>query len=174
MNRVAKWIENRRHIASDFAPMHPDIRHGQRQIFGESSRPIHSHSFGISAQMSPARETVTTSTTNNMTLATDHLPWKKIFNIRPDFNNLTDELMTYHHRHGDGFARPIVPIINVQIRAANTGAIDANQDVVEPDNRFWNILEPKPGLCLFLNKCFHDSFSVSDGGCVVPRPAAAA
>ena len=39
-------------------------------------------------------------------------------------DDLADELMADDHRHGDGLLRPGVPVVDVQIGAANAGAID--------------------------------------------------
>src|SRR2546421_8593465 len=96
--------------------------------------------------MSPARQTVSTMTTNDMSLAAHHLPRKKVRDICADFDNLTHKLMAHNHRHGNGFLRPIVPLVNMQVSAADSCSIDPNQDIVLPDLRFGYVFQPQPGF----------------------------
>ena len=50
--------------------------------------------------------------------------------------------------------RPVVPFVDVQIGAADAGAVDADQDVVDADLRFGNVFEPQPGSALLLTSAF--------------------
>src|SRR4051794_24948921 len=107
--------------------MHPNVRHRQGQIFRKGSGPIDADAFGVSAEMTAARQAIAAMPANHMTLAAYELAREEIFYIRTDLNDFADKFVTDNQGHRDGFPRPIVPLKNMDIGAANTGALDPNQ-----------------------------------------------
>lgn len=107
------------------------------------------------AQMPPTSEAVATASTDHMSFAADNFTGMKVDNIRADLDDFAHELMTDNHWHGNSFLCPLVPIVDMDIGAANSGPIDTNQHVIDADCRFGHLVEPKPRFRLLLNKCFH-------------------
>ncbi len=58
--------------------------------------------------------------------------WKSA-DVGADLDDLAHELVADHHRHGDGLLRPGVPVVDVQVGAADAGAVHADQHVVDAD-----------------------------------------
>src|SRR5580765_431705 len=106
--------------------------------------------------MTPAREAVSAMAANDMAFAADNLPGKKVFHVGTNLNDLADELVADDHRHRNGLLRPIVPFIDVDIGAANTGAVDPDKNVVNADFGFGNVFEPKTGFGFPFYKSFHE------------------
>ena len=78
-----------------------------------------------------------------MPLAADDLARMKVGHVRADLDDLTDELMPDSHRDRDRFLSPRVPLVDVDVGAANAGAVHFDQDVVDSVFRLGNILKPQ-------------------------------
>ena len=93
-------------------------------------------------------------------------PGKKSVDVGADgFDDLADELVADRHGHGNGLLRPVVPLVDVHVGAADAGAQHADQDVVDADFGDGDILEPQAGLALAFDQSFHDFYdSVPQGG----------
>src|SRR5262249_11305075 len=70
----------------------------------------------------------------------------EIVDVRADLNDPADEFMADDHRHGNGAASPVVPVVDVGVRAADSGSKDADQDVVDSDGGLLNISQPQTRL----------------------------
>jgi hypothetical protein len=65
--------------------------------------------------------------------------------------------MSYNQRYRDGLLRPRIPFINVKVRAADPGAIHANENVVNSDFRLRYVLQPQTGFRFLFYQSLHDS-----------------
>src|SRR5689334_16727100 len=111
----------------------PDVGHGQRDVFGEGSGAIHTYAERLGAEMAPSGQAVATASADYMTFTADHVAGEEVADIRADFDDFADEFVPDHHGHGDSLLRPLVPLENVDVGAANAGAIHADQNVVNTD-----------------------------------------
>ena len=73
-------------------------------------------------------------------------PGKEVVDVGADFDDLADELVADDHRHGDGLLRPGVPVVDVEVGAADAGAKDLDEHVVDADLRFRDVFQPKAGF----------------------------
>jgi len=137
VHRIAERIENGGHIAIHAAVVHPNVGHWQNQVFRKSARAIHPDTFRVGAQMSPACQAVSAMAAYDMAFAADDLAGEKISYIRADLDNFAYEFMANNHRHGNGFAGPIVPVVNVKISPADARTIDTDEHVGRSDSRGW-------------------------------------
>src|SRR5689334_16912183 len=119
MNGIAERIKYRGDLKRNPRMMPPDIGHWQRDVFGKRTRAIHPYSLGVSAQVSPPGKAVPASAANHVSFATHNHPWMEIAYVRAHLHNLADKLVPNHHRDGDRLTCPFVPIVDMQIRAAN-------------------------------------------------------
>jgi hypothetical protein len=86
------------------------------------------------------------SAAGDMPFAAYQIAGLEIRHLRSHLDNLTNELVPDNHRHRDRLLRPGIPFFDVHIGAANSCAVDANQDIVGTDRRFWDVLEPQARL----------------------------
>src|ERR1041385_5443137 len=105
--------------------------------------------------MPPPSEAISAMAAHDMALSADNLAGKEIFHIRTHLDNFTHEFVSDHHRHRNRLLCPRIPLVYMEIGAANTGAIHTNQDIVDANSRLGDILEPETALGFILNKGFH-------------------
>ena len=109
----------------------PDVRHRQRDQLGERARPVDADAARVRAQVAAAGHAVAAAAADDVALAADDVAGVEVAHVRPDRDDLADELVADRHRHRDRLLRPGVPLVDVQVGAADAGAADADQDVVD-------------------------------------------
>ena len=90
--------------------------------------------------MSPACTAITTDATGNVTFRRDAITNLESTYFAAEFNNLSIEFMPDSKRDWNCPARPFIPFVNVDVGAANGGAVYTNEYVVVPRDRLVNIL----------------------------------
>ena len=93
--------------------------------------------------MTPSGEAVATASADHMPFAAHDFAGMEIDDVRADLDDFADEFVSDHQRHRDGGAGPVVPFVNVEVSAADTGEQDPNQDIVDSDLRFGRFFEPE-------------------------------
>src|SRR5713226_3108845 len=122
----------------------PDVGHGQSDVVGKSSRPVHTDTHGMRAQMAAAGEAVPAAPADHVPFAGYYVTPVKIVHIRAGLDNFANKLMTDDHRDRDGALGPFIPVVDVQISSANSDAPDADENIVDPDGGFGNLFQPQP------------------------------
>src|SRR5258708_3541595 len=109
----------------------------------------------MSADMAPSGHTVAAAPTDDMTFATHQISGAEGRDVAANLDNCPHELVTDDERRGDSVLRPGIPVINVEIGAANASTQHANEDIIDSDRRYWHFLQPQARLALVLDQCFH-------------------
>ena len=81
-----------------------------------------------------------------MALARDQVADGKTLDVRTNRGHLAHELVADDQAVGDGALGPVVPVVDVDVGAADARAVDAYEHVVDADFRFGNVFEPQAGL----------------------------
>jgi hypothetical protein len=89
-----------------------------------------------------------------MALARDDHAGRIIVDVLADLDDFADELVADHHRDGNRLLRPLIPLVDVQIGAADGGALDLDQHVVGARFGLGHILE-QAWRGLLLDERFH-------------------
>src|SRR5262245_53148636 len=97
----------------------PDVRHRDGKKFREGALAIHSDALGIRAKMPATSETIATMTTHDVAFAGDQVPWSEPFYSLADTFDHANVLMADDHRDRDRLLRPGIPVIDVNIGAAD-------------------------------------------------------
>ena len=105
--------------------------------------------------MPAAGEAIPAAAADNVPFAADDLARMKVGDVRADRRDLPDELVADDQRHGDGLLGPGVPLVDVQIGAANAGAANLDEHVVDADLRPRHVFEPQAGFGLGFDESFH-------------------
>src|SRR5947209_18160211 len=95
--------------------------------------------------MAVSGEAVPAPPANHLTFPADDIAGKKIGHIGTHFDNLAHELMPDRHRYRNGFPRPLVPIVNVNVRAADARLADLDQHIVNANLRAGTSSSHRPG-----------------------------
>jgi hypothetical protein len=89
-----------------------------------------------------------------VTLAADNLAGEEVGDVRADLHDLAHELMADNHGNRDRAGRPVVPVEDVEIGAADRGLSDPYQHIVDADGGDRHVLEPQPGFSVLLDESF--------------------
>src|SRR5690606_39755365 len=88
-------------------------------------------------------------------LSSHPLPHPKPVDLRADLGDLAHELVTHHHRHGDGGTSPLVPVVDVEIGATDRCSSDPHQHLVGADLGNRHFFHPQARLGLRLHQSLH-------------------
>jgi hypothetical protein len=105
--------------------------------------------------MPPPCQTITAVSTGDVSLADDEVAARESLDVITDGINDTSKLVTNGHRHWNSFLRPVIPVVDVYVGAADGCFQYANQHVVA--GNFWNrdVRQPKARLPLRLHNGLH-------------------
>ena len=143
---VAEGIEDGGDILVDAVVMPPDVGHGQRDVFGKSAGAIHADALRFRAQMAAAGQAIAAASADHMPFAADDFAGVEIGDVGADLGDLADEFVADHQAHGDGLLRPIVPLVDMHVGAANACAMHADQNVVDADAGLLDVFQPEAGF----------------------------
>src|ERR1019366_4933909 len=90
-----------------------------------------------------------------MTFTADDVARIKIIDIRTDVYNLAHELVANCHWNSNRLLCPIVPLVDMNIGAADARMVDANQHIIDTDGRFRNLFQPKSSFRFALDQRLH-------------------
>jgi hypothetical protein len=155
VHRVAEWVEDRRNVSVDRRLVVPDVRHRQRDELGERAGPVHADPGGVVAEVAPACHAVPASAAHDVSLAADEVAGAEVAHVRPDVHDLADELVPDHEGNRHRLLGPLVPFLDVEVGAADPRAIDADQDVVDPDLGLGDLSHDEPRGWVLLHEGAH-------------------
>jgi hypothetical protein len=116
---------------------------------------MHADAERVAAEMPSARATVAAFAADDMTFARDPLADMVLGDRRADLSNLADELVADYHRHRNGLLRPLVPVPDMHVRAADGGFLHLDQHVVRPGFGHRHMLHPEADFRFCFNERLH-------------------
>ncbi len=158
---VPERVEDRGDLLVDPGPVLPDVRHRQRDELGEGARALHAEADRVGAEVAAAGHAVAAAAADDVPLAADEVAEREVAHVRPEADDLADELVTDHQRHRHRLLRPGVPAVDVQVGAADARLAHADQDVVDADLRLGHVLEPETLARLRLDQRAHAVLTVA-------------
>ena len=135
--------------------MLPDVGHGQDDVFGEGAVAVDADAEGVGAEMAAAGEAVAAASADDVAFAADELADGDVGDVGADVDDFADELVADDEALADGGAGPGVPVVDVEVGAADAGGEDADFDVVDAHLGLGDVLEPEAAFCAALDECLH-------------------
>ena len=120
MDGIAERVENGGNVQIYAGPVVPDIGHGQGDVFRERAGAVDADALRVGAQVTPPGEAIAAAPADDVAFAADDLAGEKVGDIVADFHNLADKLMPDSQRDGNRLFSPGVPVIDMQVGAADT------------------------------------------------------
>ncbi len=102
--------------------MLPHVHHRQHDVFGEGAGAIHSHALRVRAQVAPPGQTIAAAPADHVPFPADQIAGMKIGDVGADFHDFSAEFVPDDQRHVNRVLRPLIPIVNVQVGAADSRA----------------------------------------------------
>src|SRR5262249_17801724 len=116
---------------------------------------IHADADGVGAKMAASGEAVAATAADHVAFAADNFAGEEVVHVLAHFHDLADELVADDHRHGDRLLRPRIPLVDMQVRAADAGAVDADEHVVDAAGGLGDIFEPEARFGFGFDESFH-------------------
>ena len=126
---VAERIETGKHIERNrWDRQCQTFGVGMETIFGEGARTIHADALCVRAKMTPAGQTISAMPANDVAFAVTRSPGCKTADCDPDLIDYADEFVADDHRHRNRFLRPRIPVVNVNIGAADRSLVNRGSE----------------------------------------------
>src|SRR5258706_5398796 len=100
-------------------------------------------------------EAVSAAPADDVAFAADDVARVEVLNVRAGGDDAPDELVADDHGHGDRPLGPGVPVVDVDVGAADAGLEDFDQDVVDAERGLRNFLEPEAFLAFTFDQGGH-------------------
>jgi len=104
--------------------------------------------------VSPSCAAIAAASADYVSFAADDLADFDVADVVADFFDGSDEFVARDKRGFDCFLRPAVPVVDVDVGAADSGLLDFDEDVVAADRRNGHFFGPDSGF----GSCFHKRF----------------
>src|SRR5436309_119925 len=105
--------------------------------------------------MPTPRQTISATATDDVPFAGDDLADVEVRHIGADLDDGANEFMADDERDGNGLLGPGVPLVDVQVGAADAGAQDLDEDVVDADGGERDVVEPNADFTFGFDQGFH-------------------
>ncbi len=128
---------------------------GHDDVFGEGSVAIDAYAEGVGAEVATAGETVAAASADDVAFTRDELADSEIGDVGAEVDDFADELVANDEALADGGAGPCVPVVYVEIGAADAGVEDTDLYVVDAHLGLGNVLEPEAAFVTAFYKCLH-------------------
>src|SRR5215470_14807661 len=120
----------------------PAVLLGNCHKFCPRSGAINANTKRVWTKMPPSGQTIAAMSTRDVSLAHDEIAACKSFHVVADSINHTRKLVTDGHWHGNGFLRPLIPVVDVHIGTANRRLQYPDQHVIAASFRNRQLLQP--------------------------------
>lgn len=154
---VAKGIENGVQLLRNLGRAGDHVGGWNDQILRKCAVAVDADARGIFAQVPPAGAAVAAHTTDNVSLAGDQLTDVVPLDGGTHFHNFAHILMPGGGADTEGILRPLVPVPDMYVCAANGGLMDFNHDVIFAYGGNLYSLHGKAFCWLIFDQCPHGS-----------------
>src|SRR5690606_309350 len=127
-----------------------------REVLGKAARADHADADGVRAEMALARAAIAAMAAGDVAFARDAITNRITLHLAAYRLAHAPELLAHGHRHGNRALRPLVPVVDVDVGAADRGFPHADQQIVRPVLRPLHLLHPDAFFGFGFDECFHD------------------
>ena len=152
---VTQRIQNGRDLHGHVIRNANHIALRDAEVLREATGTIHAHALGIRAEVEEPAAAVVAVPADDVPLAGHDIAGLVGLHRRAHALHDTAELMTHVHTHGNGLLRPGIPVPNMQIRTADSGLVNLNEDIIRADFRHRHLHQLQPLIGLRFDERFH-------------------
>ncbi len=156
MDGIAERIEYGAQFAGDALGQRHDVEGRDGQVLRETARAIDADALRFRIEVETAHARRFGIHIDDMAFAGDALAEAQVAgDAGADLDDFAGEFVPRDHRHGNGLLRPFVPVIDVDVGAADGGVGDADQHIFRPAVGHGCGHFPDAGFGLQLAEPFH-------------------
>ena len=138
---LPKRIEHGGDVVVDVGGHREDVLSREHDVLGERPWPGDADADVVVAELAPPALAVAAVTARDVALPRHPLADLEADDVGADLGDLAHELVTDHHRHGDGRLRPRIPAVDVEVGAADRGLAHPDQHLVVAGRGDLDLLE---------------------------------
>ena len=161
MDSVAERIEDRAKLVVDVVGQGNDVEGGDLDIFGEGAGDVDPDAARLRVHVKAAAARGAAVHADHVALAGNALADAQIAHARAERDDLAGIFVADHHRHGHGALRPFVPVVDMNVGAADAGLSHLHQHFIRAGRRLRRVLQPEAGFGFRFDERFHDQTSPS-------------
>ena len=155
VRRVAERVEDRRDLVGDVVRNLERVERRDHEIFGERAFAVDADADRVAAQMPAARAAVAAEAAGDMPFAGDAVADREAADLLPQLDDFAHVFVADVHRHRDRLLRPVVPLPDMDVGAADRGLHDPDHHVVVADFGLLHVGQREARRALEFGKCFH-------------------
>src|SRR5690606_15092724 len=150
VERIAHGIMDAAHLVRHGVVQMPDVGGGHRDEVREASVAVHTDDFCVGADVRVARSAKWAASVHDVPLGGHPVTDRDIRHQSADLYHVARELVSDHEWRLAASARPVVPLVDVHVGAADARAAHTDQDFVLPDygHRYLGECETGGGVLL--------------------------
>ena len=113
--------------------------------------------------MPPASQTIPAKPADQMPFPGDQISWFEAGDIVPNLSYSADKLVADDHGDFDSLLGPAIPIVDMDVGAADGGFNYFDEDIIHAGLWNGNFLEPESGFGFLLNQGLHCAHEILQG-----------
>ena len=151
VHRVAQWVEDGRIFLRDRRIELPDVRLGNDDVLGKRAVSVHADDLHVLADVRFANAALQALTAGHVHLGGDEVAFLDAGDLVAHRFHRTAELVPGNQRRMNAALRPLVPLVNVQVGAADGGHLDLDKHIGQANLWFGDFanLRARRGLRLY-------------------------
>ena len=155
VHRIAERVEDGGQLVRDVVRQLEGVECGDHQILGKGARAVDANTNGVAAEVSAASAAVTAVTAGDMPFTGDPIADGEAAHLLTDSDHFPNIFVADHHGYRNGLLGPLVPVVDMDIGAADGGFADLDQQVVVAELGGRHIRHPDADLFVQFGECFH-------------------
>ena len=133
---IAERIEDGADLVVDPVGQRHDVEGGDAHIFGEGAGQVDADALGVGIEVELARRALARLFMPTTWPSPEtRWPTLRLRDVGADVGDLAGIFMADDHRHRHGLLRPVVPIVDVDVGAADAGLVHLDQHIVRARSR---------------------------------------
>jgi hypothetical protein len=132
VHRIAERIEDGADLVVDAVGERHHVEGGQAQVFGKRALLVDADPPCLGVEVELARRDLAGGLADQVAFAGTALAEAQPLDIAADSDDLARKFVAGDKRHRNRPRRPVVPLPDMDVGAADAGLVDADQDVVGP------------------------------------------
>ena len=155
MGGISKRVKKRSQFRSNFIGDCPQIAGGHHDILGERTIAIDTDADGIGTGMRVSGTAIPTVAANDMTFGRHPVSFHVAGDAIAQLYDASDKFMTDYQAGLNGALRPVIPLVDMDIGAADCSFFDLDQYFIGAGYRYWNLFHPNTGAGFALHQRAH-------------------
>jgi hypothetical protein len=129
----------------------PHVGRGHRDVFREASVAIDADDLRVRAHVRISGAAQEASAVDNMPFGSNAIAFLNVGDESSDFDYVAGEFMADDERRLAAAARPLIPVVDVHVGSANSGAANFDQNFIVSDFRLGHITQNHSRSCGFFD-----------------------